>query len=304
MPCFAPLSGWKSKTVNASGKRSIVFNRKNGYCDLPVTIPCGQCIGCRLERSRQWAIRCVHESKLHDDNAFLTLTYDNDHLPLDGSLNKKHFQDFMKRYRKYLGGDKIRYYHCGEYGEELRRPHYHAIIFGHDFSDKKYWKTEKDNQYFTSAALNKIWGKGQCVIGTVTFNSCAYVARYVLKKVTGEKAEEHYSSNNLLGEETNLVPEYTTMSRNKGIGHEWYQKYKDEVYPDDFIVLNGMKMKPPKYYEQFFAIDEEEQFIAHKSQLRKKAKSMAPDNTRERLLVRETCTKAKLGLKSRNLEAS
>ena len=131
MPCFCPLEGWRSKDRSSTGKRKIVFNPRDALRDMPVTVPCGQCIGCRLERSRQWAVRCIHEASLHEDNCFITLTYDDAHLPTDLSLNVSHFQKFMKRLRKRFG-EGIRFFHCGEYGENFGRPHYHACLFTSD----------------------------------------------------------------------------------------------------------------------------------------------------------------------------
>ena len=103
MACFHPLRAYYSKQINDSGKRSLVFNLRQAYDDTSVTISCGSCIGCRLERSRQWAVRCMHEAQLYRDNCFITLTYSDLHLPEDGSLHVKHFQDFMKRFRKKFG---------------------------------------------------------------------------------------------------------------------------------------------------------------------------------------------------------
>ena len=97
MACYHPMQGYRSAEVTKNGKRKIVFSPQKGYIDLPVKVACGQCIGCRLERSRQWAVRCMHEASMHMFNSFVTLTYDDDHLPEYNSLNYKHFQDFMKR---------------------------------------------------------------------------------------------------------------------------------------------------------------------------------------------------------------
>ncbi len=132
MPCYHPLSAFQC----ADG--SIVFHERRWYNTVKtLSLPCGQCIGCRLERSRQWAMRCMHEAQLHENNCFITLTYDNTHLPSDGSLHYKDFQLFIKRLRKKFGNTRIRYYMAGEYGENFGRPHFHACIFGHDFHDKK-----------------------------------------------------------------------------------------------------------------------------------------------------------------------
>jgi hypothetical protein len=139
MPCYHPIKAWYSKQVNEkTGKRSLVFREKEGQGN-ELEVPCQKCIGCRLEYSRQWAIRGVHEAQMHDEAYFLTLTYNDENLPQYESLKKDDFQNFLKRYWKYLWPTKIRYIMCGEYGDNsdrpwepniLGRPHYHAIIYG------------------------------------------------------------------------------------------------------------------------------------------------------------------------------
>jgi hypothetical protein len=156
MPCFTPLKGYRSREVTKSGKRKIVFNDRAGYKDLPVTVPCGQCTGCRLERSRQWAIRCFHEASLYENNCFITLTYSEQFLPADRSVSVREFQLFMKRLRKKYGPG-IRFFACGEYGEKFSRPHYHACLFNHDFKDRELFKIQNDNRYYTSEELSSIW---------------------------------------------------------------------------------------------------------------------------------------------------
>lgn len=252
MTCYHPLHGFRSKIVNpTTGKRSIVFSQKLGFVDLPVTLPCGRCIGCRLEKSRQWAVRCLHEASLYSDNCFITLTYDEKHLPKDGSLHLSHFQKFMKRLRKKFG-DKIRFFHCGEYGDQNRRPHYHACIFNFDFPDRKLWKTRDGVRLYTSEILHDLWPFGYNVIGDVTFESAAYVARYITKKITGDRAKDHYTTiDPRTGEICELKPEYTTMSRRPGIGSDWFVKYLEDVYPRDFVVVRGKKQKPPKAYDRY-----------------------------------------------------
>lgn len=295
MPCYHPITGYRSRTLNESGKRSIVFKATDGFIDLPVTIPCGRCIGCKLERSRQWAIRCMHEASLHEDNSFITLTYNNKYLPADGSLNKKHFQDFIKRLRKSLPEKKIRYFHCGEYGPENWRPHYHACLFGHDFVPKTHWQTNNNQKLYISPELQKLWHYGFSSIGTVTFDSAAYVARYIMKKITGDKAQKHYEHvDTETGEVTQLLPEYTTMSRNPGIGRGWYDKYKSEVYPSDFIVIRGVKMKPPKFYEKMYELEEEDDHLDLKKNRTTLARRRAGDNTTARLRTREDVKRAQL----------
>lgn len=303
MPCYNPLTGFYSKSLNSNGNRTIVFNQREAIDDRELKLPCGQCIGCRLERSRQWAMRCMHEASLYEKNCFLTLTYSPENLPPGGTLVKKHFQDFMKRLRKANPGSKIRYFHCGEYGENTTRPHYHAIIFNYDFNDKLPQKKLNDNIIYTSQKLSDIWQHGFSSIGSVTFESAAYVARYVTKKITGPAAFAHYCHFDADGEILkDLLPEYTTMSRRPGIGRPWLEKYQTDVYPDDFVLMRGKKLKPPKYYDNIlhssnpFILDEIKERRVQNGKLNQK------HSTPERLYVRETIHQLKANLLKRNLE--
>jgi hypothetical protein len=294
MPCYEPIQGWLSKERNASGKRSIVFNAKDGFRDRPVTIPCGRCWGCRLEKSKQWAMRCVHEASLHEENCFITLTYDEENLPYDGSLDKKHFQDFMKRLRKKLDGRKIRYFHCGEYGEKFSRPHYHACLFGIDFHDKTLLTEKGGNRLYVSELLTETWGKGHCTIGELTFESAAYVARYVTKKVDGKKKSDgHYIAVlEETGEITELEPEYATMSRRPGLGAKWFEKYKTDLYPKDFVTIRGVKMKPAPYYDALMEEENPELMRQIKLKRLKAQHEMKGENTTARLMVRKEVKQA------------
>lgn len=294
MTCFSPLLGYKSRSKNpTTGKRSIVFNPKLAYSDLPVKIPCGQCIGCRLEHSRQWAIRCTHEASLYEKNCFITLTYDDTNLPNDYSLDVRHFQLFMKRLRKKYG-TKIRFYHCGEYGENTDRPHYHACLFNHDFSDKKPWKQINDNTLYTSESLENLWGLGFTSLGDVTFQSAAYVARYIVKKITGEHAENYYQHLDSQGELHDRCPPYTTMSRRPGIGKLWLNKYQTDVYPSDQVILNGKTMRPPKYYDKQMENAHCETYAKIRNNRILKSKKHLIDQTPERLRVRQIVQASKL----------
>ena len=243
MTCYYPLHAYKGKS-NDAPKISITFRRSSSWRGEKLELPCGQCIGCRLERSRQWAVRCMHEASMHEENSFLTLTYDDDHMPKNKSLVLSDYQNFMKRLRKSIAPKKVRYYHCGEYGEKLERPHYHSLLFGHDFEDKKYFTKRGDHRLFTSETLSGLWPYGYSVIGDVTFESAAYVARYIMKKVTGERAEEHYDGR---------TPEYTTMSRRPGIGKTWFEKFSSDVYPHDRVVVRGHYTRPPRFYDNILS---------------------------------------------------
>ena len=304
MPCYSPLIGYRSKELTAKNKRKIVFNLKYAQDDTEVTIPCGQCIGCRFEKSRQWALRCVHEASLHEENCFITLTYSPENLPKDKSLNKVHFQKFMKRLRWHYPDETIRFYHCGEYGEQNNRPHYHACIFGMDFPDKVFYKKTKDgNTLHTSSSLQEIWGMGFCTIGELNFKTAAYTARYIMKKINGKQADEHYRhTDEVTGEQHVIIPEYTTMSRRPGVAANWYKNFKTDVYPSDEVIIKGIPMQPPKYYDSI--LEQENPFlyddIKHDRLIN--AEKYSNDNTPERLHVKLKVKQAQAKLLNRTLE--
>jgi hypothetical protein len=192
---------------------------------------------------------------------------------------------------------------AGEYGENFGRPHWHACIFGLDFDDKKLWKrTAANSLLYRSQNLELLWPFGYSSIGDVTFESAAYVARYIMKKVTGKNAAEHYQEIDPdTGEITNRTPEFTKMSLKPGIGYEWYKQYTSDVYPHDYVVIRGKKVKPPKYYDKKYKIDNPYEFDELLYIREKSAKLHFEDNTPERLLVKEQVAKAKLQKLKRNL---
>jgi len=295
MPCFRPLNAWQSPAGGA-----VVFSPSRSH-PLSIQLPCGQCIGCRLAKSQMWATRCLHESSMHEDNCFITLTYDDDHLPWDGSLNKKHFQDFMKRFRDRTR-KKIRYFHCGEYGEKLQRPHYHALIFGYDFEDKTLWSQKDGVRTYTSELLEKIWPFGFSTVGAVTWESAAYCARYVTKKQTGDQGKEHYWRILATDLEVELQPEYATMSLKPGIGQTWFTEYKNDCFPSDYITVNGKKKQIPRYYDKLLEKHNELDLATIKENRKREARKHHENNTRKRLRVREEVQKAKIKTLQRNLE--
>lgn len=203
---------------------------------------------------------------------------------------------FKKAARKKFGKDylKIRYYHAGEYGEKFGRPHHHACLFNFRFPDEEYSRTtEAGFPVYTSKFLSKLWPFGRHEIGEVTIDSAAYVARYILKKVGGKDAVQHY------GEKK---PEYTTMSRRPGIASDWIKKFAGDVYPHDYVVNpDGFKSRPPKFYDGKYEIDFPEKFAKIK-QLRVDRAKVDPNNTPERLAARHDILKRKLKLLQRGYE--
>lgn len=260
-------------------------------------------------------MRCVHEASLHEENCFITLTYDAENLPPDGGLRKKHVQNFLKRFRKKISPRKIKYYYCGEYGDKNNRPHYHLLIFGYNFPD---WvllpfKTQSGLDCYTSPTLEQLWGNGFVQIGEVNFESAGYVARYIMKKVNGDAADQineetglkpYERFNDFTGEINEVLPEYTDMSRGgrsgRGIGYGWYNRYASDCYPKDFVTINGIRCKPPRYYDEKLKKDNPEMYDELKA-WRAKNGYESTDNEPGRLKSREKVAKAQHSQLKRSL---
>lgn len=230
-----------------------------------IEVPCGSCLSCRLAHSAAWADRCMLEMKYHKSSYFVTLTYDDEHLPTDFDLDlltgekletkhvtlvKRDLQLFIKRLRKKFNKQKIRFFACGEYGEKYKRPHYHLIIFGLELSDlKEVTKTSLGYQLYESQKMNELWTNGFITIGEATYETCAYTARYVTKKAT-EDLDYYYELNN-------IEKPFITMSRKPGIARQYYDD--NDVFEYEYLNLStkngGKKTKPPRYYEKLLEID-------------------------------------------------
>lgn len=258
VPALLPLDGGRPVLGVVPYLHSLAQKNPNKYRDI--TLPCGKCLACRLQRSKEWAVRCILESKLHEFNCFVTLTYNNDNLPANGSLVPRDLQLFIKRLRKKFGAG-IRFFACGEYGSKYQRPHYHILLFGFDFRDKVPWKTSSatkfgnsiDNVIYRSPDLEQLWPYGFSTVGAVSYESAAYVSRYILKKQRvkpmkfgGVVQESFYDKNN-------LVPEFTRMSRKPGIAKEWFDKNIYDIYTHDYIQISDkIKAHPPRYFDNLF----------------------------------------------------
>lgn len=285
MSCFRPFQAWQLTDS------SIVF-KERGDVARSLMLPCGVCVGCKSDRARAWGVRIVHEAQMHDFSWFITLTYSPDKLR-SPSLDYSDFQRFMKRVRKYFG--RVRFFVAGEYGGQLGRPHFHAVLFGLTFPDMRYYRQSPSGfTLWRSDVLDALWSHGLCSIGVVNFQTASYVAKYLLKKVTGDDAADHYRRYDpLSGEVIDLVPEFCHMSLKPGIGKSWYDKYgSTDALPRDFVRVNGVKCPVPKYYSRM--LKERDPFLYDAVEYERYvfAVDKADDRTPERLAVREICAYA------------
>lgn len=262
---------------------NIALTSKYGdsYFKENLKIPCGQCIGCRLDYSRAWAVRCVLESKEYDNNYFITLTYNDENLPKNNSLSVRDLQLFIKRLREYyrrnFNYDNIRFFACGEYGSLGDRPHYHIIFFNLPLSDLKFFKANSlQDKLFISETISKLWPYGFHSVGSVNFETCAYTARYIVKKLKG--------ADSVYYEKNGIIPEFVRMSRRPGIGEAYFNKNKDTIYLTDELMYadkSGQvhKVKPGVYFDKLYDIDNAE----HLAKLKEKRQYVAENTLKNKL---------------------
>ncbi|AXH77095.1 MAG: replication initiator protein [Microviridae sp.] len=337
MPCFSPLPYKIGNSLTKAGKSSIlVLPRTEANLALyPLRVPCGNCQFCRLKRSRHWAIRCMHEASLYlpsfdnplaRSNCFITLTYNNAHLPEHNTLVKDDFKNFMKRLRKrfvpkcpypkghsdrssWFRQNGIRYYMCGEYGSKYSRPHYHALLFNFNFDfDKYFWqKSPSGSDLYRSPSLEAAWSDkngsiGYSSVADLTFDSAAYVARYVMKKINGDAALTRYA---VIDEDSgevlfDKVPEYNAMSRKPGIARDWISKHYKDVYSNDSVVVKNTEYSPPKFYDNYYELVSPEDLYNIKQARLNKAKSLVLPESR--LAVLSKCKSRQVERLYRNLD--
>lgn len=294
MSCFYPLRAFRDE----DGK--IVF--KDGpWAVATLWLPCGRCIGCRLEHSRQWSVRIMHEASLYDVSSFVTLTYDDAKCPPRSGLVYEDFQLFMKRVRKKFG--PTRFFMCGEYGEENDRPHFHAGLFGVGFlADRYYWRKSKSGfPLFRSPTLEELWPHGNSEFGDLTLESAAYMARYTFKKLDGDYKSKYNRIDVDTGEVYQVPQEFARMSLKPGIGANWLDKFTSDVYPRGYVVYKGVKSLPPRYYDKRMTASDPDMVEWLKFQRAERAREKFADNTAERLTAKEIVLKARMKSKRRSL---
>lgn len=301
MPCNFPISGFRGPNG------SFVSTKAKSLAGVPLTLPCGRCAGCRIEKVRDWGTRIAHEATLHEENCFVTLTYSDELLPDDYSINKRDLQLFFKRLRKSLQPKKIRYYACGEYGDKGGRPHYHAIIFGYRPQDAVQWRQGRNYWNYRSETLETLWGLGHVEFSDVTSANGSYVAGYALKKMRGSKDPDKYlRAHPITGEVHEVLPEFAVMSTKPGIGQGWFDQFEMDAFPSDFVTIDGKRRPVPKAYvrklkerfqhkganaEALLPVDDAKLYADRKKRF---ALEHQEDNTQARRDVREELTRLQI----------
>lgn len=305
MPCYGPLTAYYPK--RGASDRRLVFKKSDAETGIPIKIPCGKCPGCRLEQSRQWAVRCMHEKRLHNASCFITLTYDEKHLPrlqddtYLPTLRLSDYQNFIKKLRNRHAGAGLRFFGCGEYGSQTHRPHYHMLLLNTDFTDRKLIKSGTEYNLYVSNALQKLWPQGHASVGNVDWHSACYVARYCCKKTQNGKTVTD-----------GRLPEFVTMSRNPGLGAGYFNRFQTELLDHDNLIINGVPAALPRFYDNKLAgltgfTETREGHLLSKMEMikfrrrRKISWQNRSDNGTTRLRVREVVALAKLNLNKRSL---
>lgn len=326
MGCDFPLKAYRSASRKGpSGKPLLTFKPTDAINSTsPLEVPCNNCMGCKLEYSRQWSVRMMHEAKLYSQNCFLSLTYDDQHVPQDYGLDLRTLQLFFKKFRKALTPRfkhkrnehsahirrytlhhtiKIRFFACGEYGDLGGRPHYHAIVFNYDWPDKVLWKTSESGEpIYVSEKLTKLWGLGIATTQDVTRKSCAYVARYVTKKIkTADDygQERYYRVSPIDGLYHSVRPEFATRSNRPGLGTGFVARFKSDFYPSGFLIIDGVRQAPPKFYVSKLSEEEQQRL---KRQARRLSLKNKPHQTTERRMARAAVRDARIERLQRKLQ--
>lgn len=292
MACTSPMVVYQDRDGGP-----IEFSERPGFDRLE--IGCGRCVGCRLGRAQAWSVRCQHEAQLHDENSFVTLTYEDGKIPRGGSLHYPHVQAFLRALRKRRGARKVRFFCAGEYGDRTLRPHYHLLLFGVGFKQTPDFSSGSYRQLPESTELKELWRYGLHHVGTCTPASASYCARYALKKVYGRAAgDSHYtvSVDQRTGEVTERVPEFLRMSLRPAIGREWYEKFASDIWPHDRVVVEGVSYRVPRYYEKLFRERAPLQFedVEASRESRLSAPQLKRERTAERRAVREEILRARV----------
>lgn len=261
-----------------------------------VTVPCGHCLGCRADQARGWAVRLMHEAQTREAAFFLTLTYEDEELPPNGSLRAEDLSAFFKRLRKRFPSRSLSYFGAGEYGPKTDRPHYHSVLCGPALLDRELVTVRNGAPVWVSQTIDDAWGLGIHELTAVTYPAAQYVAGYVRKKVRRKDDPEHYCRVDPgTGEIIEIPPEGARMSRRPALGRLWLERYWQDVYPRDFVVMNGVPMKPPRYYDKLMEVINPQIMEEVRHQRWLDAEEIGDD----KLIMKEKIHRAKVALFSR-----
>lgn len=301
MRCLKPRTvGFKD-----DGK-TIAWSQKNYNKEFATfQLPCSKCLECRLEYARQWAVRCVHEAKMYENNSFITLTYDDDHL-LSPRLQYKDFQEFIAKLRDKLFRDQLNkmypndpqdtqrfkwkqltketrkqiydqicigYFVTGEYGDQRKRPHWHVIIFNWCPKDLEFaYQNDRGDRVFHSKLLTQLWGKGRTDLGSVTFESAGYVARYAAKKLVH-------------GPDGHSYQPISRKSSKQAIGKRFLERYWEDIFNHGHVVLltkkGDVKTSIPRYYEKWLAKHKPNQYYSYVTRIKSERMAKAQEKSQE-----------------------
>lgn len=288
MPCEKPLTAYR-----ATSGGSVTFKRPQHTTYEELQLPCGHCILCRQEHARQWAVRITHEATLHDTNCFVTLTYDEEHVPEDGNLRYRDLQLFWKRLRKQVAD--LRYYAVGEYGDKSDRPHYHACIFGQDFTEARTILREQPTRLWTNELLRTAWGMGHVSVGALNFQTAMYTTTYITKKLGYKKRYMRLDPET--GELQEMIQPRAFMSLKPAIGREWLNQHGNRIYHFDEVIVDGRRQKPPKYYDRWLEKTNEGTY----QEIKAKRKKKAIPQTSEQNRARAQNARARLRMKTKSV---
>lgn len=273
MSCLYPIDAWRSATINESGKRPLTFRRSDGLAHTAMQVPCGKCLGCQADKALSWALRCYHESSQYNQNCFVTLTYDDEHLP--PHLLKDDLQKFIKEVRRT---HEVRYYACGEYGSKTNRPHYHLLMFGQDFKNGS--EIQIDDELYTAPYLSETWNKGMVCVADFTMATACYVAGYVSKKIGRDDDDSFH-----------------LMSRRPGIGFDWLRRYYGDILATDSVTCDGQEYPVPKAYIRWAEENLDDILVGVKERRQERMRSMSIDQVidkRREVRAKEVYLKQKL----------
>lgn len=305
MKCFFPKPAWYSKTKAANGGFAITFKIAEAQTDYQILVPCGGCLGCRMTRKMDWAMRISHEARYHQKSMFLTLTFRPSDLPLDNSLSKGIMQKYIQDLRNYARGERISYFLAGEYAPGKKknpqtgipfpgRPHYHLIILGAEFDDQVSIDTgSKGDTVYTSADCEKLWPYGNNYIGKVTPASAAYCAGYIVDKMTGPLGELHYVTDDPEEGLLNIEPEFQLQSTRPALGKSWFDEYHADIQKG-FITDKGQKREVPRAYERWLEQYFPENYDEYLERKMDAVDLRDPDNKPARLAVQKECAQRRI----------